>query len=261
MAGFGVMDGVNAAGAVGSFLSGRSQAKASKELLRRQAQMADMQNQQFRQAQPMYQSALHQLAGHAGVDPSHVDMRQPGQMSEQDRLRFATAEDEISRLARARGQQLSYGLQRRGVASGSVGAALANNERNAMRDLAGFRRQLAIQQPLEEERRMGVFLGALNPALSGGQNAANIYGQQGIYAGQQAQNSFNTLGGILANYGHQGALGQYMGQYGVNPGGGGYPYSQYDTPNAGIGAPQGPALPGTYDYELMRALADAGYLP
>jgi hypothetical protein len=128
-------------------------------------------------------------------------------------------------LARARGAQLQHTLGQRGVASGSIGAALANNDRNAMRDLAGFRRQLAIDAPHEQERRMAAFLGALNPALSGGQNAANIYGQQGLYQGQQAAQSFGDIGQLAQGYFQNQALQNYLNQQGggggatVNPNG------------------------------------------
>jgi len=223
MAGFlGVAAPIIGAGA--SYLQGRGQAKASKEMLRRQAQGADLMNQQYRAAMPQYQSSLQALARQAGLDPSYSDQRRATDPSRawgtpEDQTRFQMAEDQISQLARNRANQLGHAMHQRGIATGSQASALAANERDALNQLAGFRRQLAVNAPHEQQQRIAALLGALNPALSMGGQAANIYGQQGLYQGQQAAQSFGGIGQLAQGYLQNQALQHYLGQQGGGGGG------------------------------------------
>ena len=262
------------AGALGSLLGGRSSQKASKEMLRRQAQGISLMNEQFRNAQPTYQSALQQYAQRSGLGQGYSPDAQGAEFglggrygTREDQLRFAGAQDDIDRLARVRGNQLQNTMQRRGIATGSQAAALASNERAALADLARFRRGLAINAGQEQERRLGQLLGALNPALSMGQTGAALAGQQGQYYGNQAAQQFGNIGAIAQNWMQQQALRDYMQQYGVNPGQGTYgiygetfgpTWAQYDQRAPTIGAPQMP-LP-TLTEEQLQQLRMLGFV-
>jgi hypothetical protein len=205
-------------------LAERSAAKAQKEAMRRQAQLIGLQSQQYRQAMPTYQSLLASGAQYAGVAPGQHQM-QPlgGQMGSawgnpEDQLRFAAAQDQINRRAQQGQNQLQATLARRGIASSSIGAALAQNQRSAQRDLGGFQRQLAIEAPHEMERRRAALAGLLNPAFGQGAAASAGYGQQGQIYGQQAGQAAGGIQDILAQYGYQRALGQHPSPHAVSDG-------------------------------------------
>lgn len=140
----------------------------------------------------------------------------------EDQLRFAAANDQISRLAQQRQAQLQHTLASRGIASGSVAAALAQNQRGAQQDLGNFQRQLAMNAPQEAERRRAALAGLLNPAFGQGAAASAGYGQQGQIYGQEANQAFGAVGQGVQDWQQQNALQHYMNLYGVNPGGGGY---------------------------------------
>lgn len=210
---------IGGAGAAANYFTGKSANKASKEMMRAQKGILKQQAQTYKAAQPTYMAALQQYAQAAGLDPNHHTMQpMPGQAGYQmgnqwgqpeDQMRFAAAQDQINHMAQQRQNQLQHTLAARGVASSSVGAALAHNQRAALQDLAGFRRQLAIDAPHEAERRRAALLGALGPAFGQGAQASAGYGQQGAQYGAQAQNAYANIGGILQNYQYGRALGQY----------------------------------------------------
>lgn len=217
--GFGANEALALGGGVLNAITGRSQAKASKEMMRRSAQGIQAQNEMFRYAQPMYQNALQQLAAHAAPGNGQGAGLNGAWGNAEDRLRMTAAEDNISRLARQRSAQLQHTLGQRHIATGSQGAALAQNERSAMRDLAGFNRQLAINAPQEWERRQGLLLNAMNPALSMGQNAISNANQMGQYYGNQAAQSFGGIGQLAQGYFQNQALQNYLNSRGGQPGG------------------------------------------
>lgn len=258
-------------GAVGSFFGGRSAAKAQKEHLRRQSQFADMSNATYRQAQPVYMQMLQQLAGRAGlggtggggltqvgdnrwrVNPSATPRQNFGMGGNygtyEDQLRLLGAEEDINRLADTRANQIGFRMQQSGINDAARAAALQRSDQDAMNNYSQFRRGLAINAGQEQERRLAMLAGALNPALSQGALGANIEGQQAGIFGNQAAQANAALGGIFQNFGQQRALGNYSNQYGVVPGGGigagGFDFSYLDTPttyNPG-GSIAGPALP------------------
>lgn len=103
-----------------------------------------------------------------------------------DVFRMQQAEEDIDRLARQRAQQLQYRLGQQGIGgSGTMAAALARNESDALSQLANFRRQLAIGAGQEQERRMSALMQFLNPALGAGPALAQQYGQMAGQFGQQ----------------------------------------------------------------------------
>lgn len=264
-----IQDIIGGAGAVGNYFTGRSAMKASKEQMRRQGQYQQMANRTYAQAQPYYQAALQQYANMAGVQPGQAGTQGIAQEREfglgggfgdrSQQLAFRAAEEDMDRLARQRGGALQGQMARRGIASGTQAAAMGQNERFAMQDLARFRRGLAMQQGQEQERRLGLLMNAMQPAFGQGAQAANIAGQQGQYYGQQANQAFGAIGQGVSDWQQRRALQDYMAQYGVNAGGGNpYPYSQYDAPvtygaTSPVAGPPDPRL-----QELMYYLNSSG---
>lgn len=273
---FGIGEGIGLAGMAANFATGRSAQRASKENLRRQEQYQQAANETYRAAQPGYLAGLQQMAGRAGIaDQSGVvshgqghfslgqqggdDRRQFGlggnYGSREDQLRFQAAQEDINRLARLRGNQLQSTMHNRGIADSSQAAALAGNERAAMADLTGFRRNLAINAGQEQERRLQQYMAALGPAFGQGAQAAQIAGQQGQYYGQQANQAYAGVGQIVQDWQQRNALQDYMQRYGVNTGGGGLqpgdtyapsqtPYAFGPTLNAPMGGQPGPYAGG-----------------
>lgn len=260
--------GIAAAGALGSYFTGKSAAKAQKEQMRRQAQLLQMQGQTYKAAMPTYQAALAQYAQAAGLDPNHHTMQpmagQPGyQVGNQwgdptDQYRFAAAQDSINHLAQQHQNQLQHTLAARGIASSSVGAALAHNQQAALQDLAGFRRNLAIDAPHEAERRRAALLGALGPAFGQGSQASAGYGGQAAQYGQQANQAYAGLGNIVQNWQQQNALQHFSNLYGTNPAGtaGDTPVAYNPNVYAGPAAPT--VNPSSYEDWLARQFSQYG---
>lgn len=115
-----------------------------------------------------------------------------------DVYRMQQAEEEVNRLANQRGQMLQYRLGQQGIGnSATAGAALARNEQDALTQLANFRRQLAINAPMEQERRMQQVFQLLGLGQGAGGQAASIYGQQAGLQQQQAQGQQQMLMQLL----------------------------------------------------------------
>lgn len=258
--------GLAAGGLAADYFTGKSARKASKEMMRAQRRILDAQGQTYKAAMPTYQAMLAQGAQAAGIGPNGQQIARPfgptGSQwgSQEDQLRFAAGQDQINQMAQQRQNMLQHTLAQRGIASSSVGAALAQNQRSSMRDLAGFHRQLAIDAPHEAERRRAALMGLLNPAFGQGAQASAGYGQQGAQYGAEAQNAYNAIGQGAQSYMQQRALAQYGRQPGgsggdavpvFGQGGQGYPYR----PGGGYG-------PGVTGYDANRpfALGDGSYV-
>lgn len=234
---FGVDDAIAGAGVVGNFVTGRSAANAQKEAMRRQAQLIQRQTQTYAQAQPAYNQLLQQYMANAGLGPSAgVTQQAPGQFglqnrsqqfglgggfgSYEDQLRLQGAQEDIARHQMQGANQLRFQLGQRGLADASIGAALGRNAALGQQQYGQFRRQLAIQAPQEQERRMAALQGLIGMGFGQGGAASAGYGQQAGVYGNQANQAYNAIGGIAQNWQQQNALQNYMNQYGVNPAGG-----------------------------------------
>lgn len=196
---FGLNEGIGLLGAGASLFGGMSQQKASKELLRRQAQYASMQGQTYKAAQPTYQALLAEYARQAGIGPGAQRFDQYG-LDPQRQLALRMNEEQIGRQQQQQANQLRFQLGQRGEASASIGAALGRNAQQAGQATSDFRRNMFINAPQVEQQRLGLLQGALGPALGAGSQAAQIYGQQGQYAGQQAGQDFSNLAGIIQQH-------------------------------------------------------------
>ncbi len=231
-------------GGLGSLIGGMSANKSSKELQRRQRDIANEQLGLFRTAKPYYGDILSRYAGFAGLGGS-PGLQQVGEGhyrmgdnygTPEDQLRLQQGEEDINRFARQNANRLRFQLGQRGIASGTQAAALAANQRAAAQDYGNFRRQLAIQAQGEQERRLANLTGLLGLGFGQGGVAQSVLGQQAGQYGQQAAGQFGNLGNILQQYMYQRQLGQ-LGQAGAG-GGEAYPYS------AGTYSPAIPGLPG-----------------
>lgn len=219
-----------AIGAIGGLLGGIAGIKSSKNQKKAtdaQASIAKDQQGLFQQASPQYLQLLQQLQRHAG-------MGQPGQnpyQFPQDKLRLLQANEQIGRNYGRAADQFSFGLGRRGLQGSSMDVAgRAALLQDAERQRAGFQRQLAINAPLEYERRLGLLANALNPGLGAGAAAGATFGQQAGMFGNQAAQAFGGLGSAVQNLIYnqqlqqllrqqqQGSLG-YTGGFGGVPGG------------------------------------------
>jgi hypothetical protein len=195
----GILSGI---GGISSLLGGRSASNAQKEQSRRQSQLLDMQNQNFRQAQPFYGQALQQAANYAGLNG---DLRGgDGQFSlggnwgnREDQLRLQQAEEDIRRRQQAAGNQFRFQAQRSGLNEGAMGAGLARLAGQGQQDYGQFRRGLAIQAGQEQERRMQALQQLIAQGFGQGSQAVAGYGQQAGMYGQQAQSAFGGLGNII----------------------------------------------------------------
>ena len=220
-------------------LLGQSQAaKAQKAASSPQRTIAGMQKGLFAQASPYYASILQALAGNAGMGlpgqapPGTPPLAktgagfgtpgapmgsggQPGlpmgstAMPENalgifgqgaDRQRFAAAEEDLSRIRQQRNAELLLGLTRQGAGAATTSAALARNEGDYQRDLAGSRRQLAISAEDEATQRVLQLLGALSPGLGLGQASAGIYADQANRAAAGGQAGMAATGDALQAY-------------------------------------------------------------
>jgi hypothetical protein len=220
---FGIAEGIGAAGAIGSFLGGRSAAKSQKEMARRQAQTIQMQNQNFRQAQPYFQQALQQAANYAGLGGD--GLRQTGESqfqmlggqraglggnwgNREDQLRLQQGEEDINRRQQMTLNRLRFMLGQRGVAEGSQAAALGRAAAQGPQEFGQFRRGLAINAGQEQERRMQALQQLIAQGFGQGSAASAGYGQQAGMYGQQAAGANQDLGNILQQYMYQRNLGQ-----------------------------------------------------
>lgn len=253
-------------GAISSFLTGNKANKNQSRALDQQGQIANQQGQMFQQANPYYAALLQAYGQHAGFTQgppqpgpdqaqgglagnlgfTQPGAQQPGAMHPpanpysfpEDRLRYQQANENITNNAQRAGNQLSYGMQRRGMGGSNYdvqgrAALLAN----ANQQRAGFERQQLIDAPNQYAQRLGMLMNALNPGLGAGPSAAGMYGQQGQIYGQQASEAGGNLGGIMQQMAYLQALKQPTGatpgfgtqaQFGVpgasqNYGYGGYP--------------------------------------
>lgn len=213
---FGLAEGIGLVGAGANLLGGMGSAKASKELLRRQAQYADMQNQLFRSVQPQYQALLAEYAKAAGIGPGAPALNQYG-LSPQEEMQLRMADEDISRRQMGQGNQLRFQLGQRGIANSSIGAALARNSLAGQLEYGRLRRGLTINAPNVHLQRLASYMQALQPAFASGGQAANIYGQQGQYMGNQSAQSFAGLENTIQQY----KYGQQLKRLGAGGYGGG----------------------------------------
>ncbi len=145
----------------------------------------------------------------------------------EDRLRLMGAEEDINRQRDKNVNALTARLMRQGLGnSATMGSGLTKLFSEGDQQLAGFRRQLAINAGEEQRRRLGELLGALSPGMGAGNAASNIFGQQSAMANQGVQNAMGGLGNLLQTWQLQQMLKQGGGQGNIFqenlPGGGFY---------------------------------------
>jgi hypothetical protein len=205
---FGVDDALNVAGGISSFLGGRSASKAQKEQSRRQSQLLDLQNQNFRNAQQYFQPALQQAAIDAGVygqdlrgGNGHFGVGNWG--NQQDQMRLQQAEEDIARRQKIANNQFRFNANRQGLTEGAQGANLARLAGQGQQQYSQFARQLAIDAPRERERKMQQLLALMGQGFGQGSQAAAGYGQQAGMYGQQASQSYGDLGNIIQQHQYQ----------------------------------------------------------
>jgi hypothetical protein len=224
---------IQGAGVLANYYTGASANKASKEMMRRQAQGLDLANQTYRQAMPYYGSALQQLAANAGV------MREPGVMQTGEnrfslspsggddraqfglgggfgtrgtQLKFQAGQEAAERYARMRGNSLAGTARNRGLTEGTIGAMLGGNERAMQHNLLGFRRQLAMQEEQDQQQKLAALMAGLGPAFGQGAQAMAGYGQQAGQYGQQANQAFAGMNQGVQDWSQQEALRRYAQQ-------------------------------------------------
>lgn len=221
---FGVNEAVALGGGLVNAITGRSAAKASKEMMRRQAQTIQLQNKNFLAAQPYFQQLMQAYAGRAGIGlapgltqtgANTFRATTPGRLgsnygSPEDQLRMSAAEEDVNRYFQQQANQLRHRL---GQGAGAE-AALARLGSQQAQQLAGFRRQLAIEAPREEERRMANLMQLIGMGFGQGTQAAAGFGQQGAQYGQQAAAANQGLGNIVQQYMYQNTLANQLGQGG-----------------------------------------------
>lgn len=117
-----------------------------------------------------------------------------------DRQRFAAAEEDLSRIRQQRNAELLLGLTNQGAGAATTSAALARNEGDYQRDLAGQRRDLAINSGQEATNRVLQLLSALAPGFGLGQGAASIYGDQASLAAGNQNAAGQATGDALQAY-------------------------------------------------------------
>jgi hypothetical protein len=205
-------------------IQGHSANKAQKEKTRRESQLLDMANQNYRQTQPYFQQGLQQAAMFAGLGDGvtrgasgnfqlgAMPGQRPGGMGSgwgtpEDQLRFQAAEEDINKAAMQRANQLRFQMQRMGLNEGAIGANLGRNASAAQQQLGQFRRGLAIDAPAEQARRLQALQQFIGMGFGQGSQAMSGYGQQAGQFGQQANQAYGNLGGILQNNQYQQMLG------------------------------------------------------
>lgn len=232
---FGLDEGIGLAGAVGSYLTGRSAANSQKELSRRQAQIIQQQGKTYAQTNPYYLQLLQSAAQNIGLGQGGQQMGSNGQpmavrdpvtghyhdptpqqdyggLTPEDNLRLRAAEEDINRNANLGANRLRFQGQLSGLNTGAQEAGQAHNQQLALQQYANYRRQLAIQAPQEQAQRLQQFAGLLNPGLGQGAAASAGYGQQAGQYGQQAAQGFAGVGQALQNYQYQQNLKKYSQQ-------------------------------------------------
>ncbi len=213
--------GIAAAGAIGNFFTGRSAAKAQKEMMRRQGQMIGMQNQNFRAAQPYWEPMLQEAARRAGLQTSpgvtqtganqfslsptgtnnRAQFGSGGQWgSYEDQLRLRQEEEGINRWLREQGSRLANQAGMQGLGEGTRAAMLRGMQSDAGQQYGQFRRGLAINAGQEQERRMETLRQMLGMGFGQGSQASSGYGQQAGVYGQQAAQANAGLGNIAQQY-------------------------------------------------------------
>ena len=216
-------------GALGLYSAGSAN-RNQKRAVRAQEGIARNQTQLLKQASPYYNAVLQLLSQQAGLQvpgaggtatpvtsaPGNPSVgRSPlpagsgalpdsalgvfGQ-SDQDRIAYGQAEDQIGQMRDRRNEQLRFMLGRRGAGEATISSALAQNEGDYQSQLAAFRRNLALAARSEQERRLMTLLSALNPGLGAGAAAAGIYGGQANLAGNQALAAGSGAGSFLSNW-------------------------------------------------------------
>ena len=215
---FGIGEGLALAGGLGSYFGGASAAKAQKELLRQQKRFGEAQLGEYRQVLPAYNQLLQKYEQAAGLGGSG-DTRDPYGMNQIDRLRLQQAQQQIDEHARQQQNRVGFALGQRGIASGSIAAALGRAQQQGQDQYAQFRRQQLIDAPLQQQQRLAQLQGALGFGLGTGAQGANILGQQAGVYGQQAQQGYGGLQAILQQYQYQQMLRRYMEQGSAGAGG------------------------------------------
>lgn len=253
----GILTGVTAGAGL---IEGQSANKASKEMMRRQAQLIQKQGQTYGQAQQYYQPLLQQYANQAGLggdlqqvgeghfasNPSRAGFGLGGHYgSYEDQLRLKGAQSDIAHHTMAGANQLRHQLGGMGIADASIGAALARNQQAGDQQFGQFRRGLAINAQAEQERRLQVLQNALQLGFGQGGQASAGYGQQAGVYGNQANQAYAGVGNALQNYGYMRGLGGY-GQQGGYGSEGDTPVTYGVSPGYGPNTIQGPGLPGGY---------------
>jgi hypothetical protein len=115
----------------------------------------------------------------------------------EDALRMAQAEEDISGFQRQQQNRLKHNLGQRGLLdSGMYAAGSGQLAEDALRQMSGFRRDLAIGAGNEQERRQMQLMQALAPMLGMGQQTGQMYGQMGNQAEQQRQSAAQSIAGL-----------------------------------------------------------------
>ena len=125
----------------------------------------------------------------------------------QQRLQFAAADEDLRRqMGQMMGNSMA-GLGRRGLANSSLAAGMQERLGNAyQRDLGGFRRQLAIDAPREQDRLMMQMMSGMAPGFGAGESAAGMAQNQASMANQMAGNAWGGVGQSLSNLAYLDAL-------------------------------------------------------
>jgi hypothetical protein len=201
---------LGAAGVIGNYITGNSAANAQKEAARRQAQLIQLQAQNFKTAQPAYGQLVQAYAQRAGLGQPAGQGVGPGGVfgTPEDAARFRAFEEFNNRSALQNQNRLSHDLANRGIASGSLAAAFAQNERARQGATSNFGRQLQIMAPQEQERRLGLLQNAVGMGFGQGGAASAGYGQQAGMYGQQAAGAFGNINNIAQQYMYGRQLGQ-----------------------------------------------------
>lgn len=183
--------GIGAAlGGVGSLIGGISSARSQKKAANAQGQIAKDQQQLFQQTTPVYGNLLQQLQRYAQQGPNPY----------LNNLQLQQAEQNINQNTGRAQDQLSFGLGRRGLTGSSLDVAgRAALLANAENQRGQFQRQLALQGPMEYERRLGLLANLINAGLGQGQAAGATFGQQAGMFGQQAAGAGANIGQSVQN--------------------------------------------------------------
>lgn len=131
----------------------------------------------------------------------------------EDVMRMNQAQEGVDLMAQQRQQMLMNRLGRQGIGGSTMASAVGNIDQDAFRQLADFRRNLALSAGQEEERRMANVMGGLGPGISMGEQGANMSGQQANMYGQQAQGAMDNIGQLMQLYAQRDAMRRGGGDY------------------------------------------------